>query len=157
MRSSVENWSARWAVPAGGIIVCWSHERSRAIFPRSCTSAIRSLSCSRASAIRGTLPVYPLRTRPELSGQSGGLLIRGSEVRILPAACGNTQRMMRRPALAERLRGPFAALFPHHREHEAHQVVTWMIVAAALSLIATILVAGAAGYSAVASHLKEAN
>ena len=32
-----------------------------------------------------------------------------------------------------------------------------MIVAAALSLIATILVAGAAGYAAVASHLKEAN
>lgn len=65
--------------------------------------------------------------------------------------------MMRRPALADRLRGPFAALFPHHREHEPHQVVMWMIVAAALSLIATILVAGAAGYSAVGSHLKEAN
>src|SRR5215467_4625578 len=65
--------------------------------------------------------------------------------------------MMRRPALADRLRGLFAALFPHHREHEPHQVVMWMIVAASLSLIATILVAGAAGYSAVATHLKEAN
>jgi uncharacterized membrane protein YbhN (UPF0104 family) len=65
--------------------------------------------------------------------------------------------MRRRPALAERLRGQFAALFPHHREHEPHQVVMWMIVAAALSLIATILVAGAAGYAAIASHLKEAH
>ena len=64
--------------------------------------------------------------------------------------------MTRRPAPADRVRGAFAALFPHHREHEPHQVVMWIIVAAALSLIATILVAGAAGYAAVASHLKEA-
>src|SRR5262252_103760 len=76
---------------------------------------------------------------------------------MLPGACGNRRRMTRRAALADRLRRPFAALFPHHREHEPHQVVMWMIVAAALSLIATILVAGAAGYSAIASHLKEAH
>jgi uncharacterized membrane protein YbhN (UPF0104 family) len=48
-------------------------------------------------------------------------------------------------------------LFVHHREHEAHHVVTLMIVAGALSLIATILVAGAAGYVNVASHLRHAN
>jgi uncharacterized membrane protein YbhN (UPF0104 family) len=45
----------------------------------------------------------------------------------------------------------------HHRETEAHHVVMLMIVAAALSLIASILVAGAAGYVAVASHLRHAN
>ena len=32
-----------------------------------------------------------------------------------------------------------------------------MVLAAALSLIATIFVAGAAGYGAVASHLRHAN
>jgi uncharacterized membrane protein YbhN (UPF0104 family) len=54
-------------------------------------------------------------------------------------------------------RGPFKVLFAHHREHEAHHVVMLMIVAAALSLIATIFVAGAAGYVAVASHVRHAN
>jgi uncharacterized membrane protein YbhN (UPF0104 family) len=54
-------------------------------------------------------------------------------------------------------RGPFRVLFAHHREHEPHDVVMLMIVAAALSLIATILVAGAAGYVAVASRLRHAN
>ncbi|HLY85591.1 MAG TPA: lysylphosphatidylglycerol synthase transmembrane domain-containing protein [Gaiellaceae bacterium] len=54
-------------------------------------------------------------------------------------------------------RGPLAILFAHHRDHEAHHVVMLMIVAAALSLIATILVAGAAGYVAVASHIRHAN
>src|SRR5690349_1402434 len=53
-------------------------------------------------------------------------------------------------------RGPLGILLAHHREHEAHHVVMLMIVAAALSLIATILVAGAAGYVAVASHLRHA-
>jgi uncharacterized membrane protein YbhN (UPF0104 family) len=48
-------------------------------------------------------------------------------------------------------------LFAHHREHEPHHVVMLMIIAGALSLIATILVAGAAGYVAVASHVRHAN
>jgi Lysylphosphatidylglycerol synthase TM region len=56
-----------------------------------------------------------------------------------------------------RRRGPFKVLFAHHREHEAHHVVVLMVLAAALSLIATIFVAGAAGYGAVASHLRHAN
>ena len=54
-------------------------------------------------------------------------------------------------------RGPFKVLFAHHREHEAHHVVMVMVVAAALSLIATIFVAGAAGYVAVASHVRHAD
>jgi uncharacterized membrane protein YbhN (UPF0104 family) len=54
-------------------------------------------------------------------------------------------------------RGPFKVLFAHHREHEAHHVVMVMVVAAALSLIATIFVAGAAGYVAVASRLRHAD
>src|SRR5919205_984214 len=54
-------------------------------------------------------------------------------------------------------RGPLGILLAHHREHEAHPVVMLMLVAAALSMIATILVAGAAGYLAVASHLRHAN
>jgi uncharacterized membrane protein YbhN (UPF0104 family) len=45
----------------------------------------------------------------------------------------------------------------HHREQEGHHVVMLMILAAALSLIATILVAGAAGYVSVASHVKHAD
>ena len=65
--------------------------------------------------------------------------------------------MTRRLGVADRLRAPFAALFPHHREHEPHQVVMWMIVAAALSLIATMLVAGAAGPVAVVSHIRHAD
>jgi uncharacterized membrane protein YbhN (UPF0104 family) len=69
----------------------------------------------------------------------------------------NNETMRRRPGGGDRPRGPFAALFAHHREHEPHQVVMWMIVAAGLSLIATILVAGAAGYLAVASHIRHAN
>jgi len=45
----------------------------------------------------------------------------------------------------------------HHRDHEAHHVVMLMVVAGALSLIATIFVAGAAGYVNVASHIRHAN
>jgi hypothetical protein len=48
-------------------------------------------------------------------------------------------------------------LTAHHRDHEAHHVVVLMILAGALSLIAAILVAGAAGYVSVASHLRHAN
>jgi uncharacterized membrane protein YbhN (UPF0104 family) len=54
-------------------------------------------------------------------------------------------------------RGPFKVLFAHHREHEAHHVVMLMILAGALALVAAILVAGAAGYVAVASHIRHAN
>jgi uncharacterized membrane protein YbhN (UPF0104 family) len=45
----------------------------------------------------------------------------------------------------------------HHREQQPHHVVMLMIVAGALSLIATILVAGAAGYVTVADRLRHAN
>jgi uncharacterized membrane protein YbhN (UPF0104 family) len=65
--------------------------------------------------------------------------------------------MARGPALSLRERGPLRVLLAHHREHEAHHVVMLMIVAGALSLIATIFVAGAAGYVAVASHIRHAN
>ncbi|HEY2310509.1 MAG TPA: lysylphosphatidylglycerol synthase domain-containing protein [Gaiellaceae bacterium] len=65
--------------------------------------------------------------------------------------------MTRAPAWGLRQRGPFKVLLAHHREHEAHHVVMLMIVAAALSLVATIFVAGAAGYVAVASHIRHAN
>jgi uncharacterized membrane protein YbhN (UPF0104 family) len=65
--------------------------------------------------------------------------------------------MTRAPAWGLRQRGPFKVLLAHHREHEAHHVVMLMIIAAALSLIATIFVAGAAGYVAVASHIRHAN
>jgi uncharacterized membrane protein YbhN (UPF0104 family) len=65
--------------------------------------------------------------------------------------------MARELAVRIRQRGPFKVLFAHHREHEPHHVVVLMILAAALSLIAAILVAGAAGYVAVASHLRHAN
>ena len=43
-------------------------------------------------------------------------------------------------------RGALGVVRAHHREHEAHHVVMLMVVAGALSLIATIFVAGAAGY-----------
>jgi hypothetical protein len=65
--------------------------------------------------------------------------------------------MTRPPGEGLRQRGPFAVLFAHHREHEPHEVVMMMILAGALSLIATILVAGAAGPVAVLSHLRHAN
>ena len=65
--------------------------------------------------------------------------------------------MTRQPGWSIRRRGPFKVLLAHHREHEAHHVVVLMVLAAALSLIATIFVAGAAGYVAVASHLRHAN
>ena len=65
--------------------------------------------------------------------------------------------MTRVPGWGLRRRGPFKILLAHHREHEAHHVVMLMIVAAALSLIATIFVAGAAGYVAVASHIRHAD
>src|SRR5207248_7696707 len=54
-------------------------------------------------------------------------------------------------------RGPLGVLLAHHREHEAHHVVMLMLIAAALSLIATIFVAGAAGYVAVASRIRHAH
>src|SRR5207237_3621340 len=54
-------------------------------------------------------------------------------------------------------RGQLGVLLDQHREHEAHHVVMLMLIAAALSLIATILVAGAAGYVAVASHIRHAH
>jgi hypothetical protein len=60
-------------------------------------------------------------------------------------------------ALSVWRRGPFKVLFAHHRDHEAYHVVVLMILAAALSLIATIFVAGAAGYVSVASYLKHAD
>ena len=59
--------------------------------------------------------------------------------------------MTRGPAWGDRRRGPFGVLMAHHREHEPHHVVMLMILAGALSLIAAILVAGAAGYVSVAS------
>ena len=65
--------------------------------------------------------------------------------------------MTQRSALSLWRRGPFKLLFAHHREQEAHHVVVLMAVAAALSLIATIFVAGAAGYVDVASRLRHAN
>jgi uncharacterized membrane protein YbhN (UPF0104 family) len=63
----------------------------------------------------------------------------------------------RQPAVGLWRRGPFKILFAHHREHEAHHVVMLMILAGALALIAAILVAGAAGYVSVASHLRHAH
>ena len=65
--------------------------------------------------------------------------------------------MTQQPALRLWKRGPFRVLFAHHREHEAHHVVVLMILAGALSLIAAILVAGAAGYVSVASRIRHAN
>ena len=65
--------------------------------------------------------------------------------------------MTQQSALRVWQRGPFKVLFAHHREHEPHHVVMLMILAGALSLIAAILVAGAAGYVAVASHARHAN
>ena len=66
--------------------------------------------------------------------------------------------MTRRAAWADlRRRGPLGVLFAHHREHEPHHVVMMMIVAGALSLVASILVAGVAGYVAVASHVRHAH
>ena len=65
--------------------------------------------------------------------------------------------MTRPSAWGLRRRGPFKIVLAHHREHEAHHVVMLMIVAAALSIVATIFVAGAAGYVAVASHVRHAH
>jgi len=65
--------------------------------------------------------------------------------------------MSRRLDGSERRRGPLGLVLAHHREHEAHHVVMLMVVAGALSLIATIFVAGAAGYQNVASHIRHAN
>src|SRR5256714_4992129 len=65
--------------------------------------------------------------------------------------------MTRGPTVTARRRGPLGIVLAHHREHEAHHVVMLMIVAGALALIAAILVAGAAGYVDVASHVRHAN
>src|SRR5437773_789660 len=81
-------------------------------------------------------------------------LARGLRWRI---RSGNEADVTQQSALRVWRRGPFKVLFAHHRDHEAHHVVVLMVLAAALSLIATIFVAGAAGYVAVASHLRHAN
>src|ERR1700758_997295 len=65
--------------------------------------------------------------------------------------------MTRRPARGERRRGGPLGVLAHHRESEPQHVVMLMIVAGALALIAAILVAGAAGYTAVASHIRHAD
>jgi hypothetical protein len=66
--------------------------------------------------------------------------------------------MTHKPARRTRRRGsPLGVLLAHHREHEPHHVVMLMLLAGALSLIATIFVAGAAGYGAVASHVRHAD
>jgi uncharacterized membrane protein YbhN (UPF0104 family) len=65
--------------------------------------------------------------------------------------------MTRRLDGTERRRGPLGLVLAHHREHEAHHVVMLMVFAGALALIATIFVAGAAGYANVASHVRHAN
>jgi uncharacterized membrane protein YbhN (UPF0104 family) len=65
--------------------------------------------------------------------------------------------MTARPERTWWRRGPLGVVLAHHREHEAHHVVMLMVVAGALSLIATIFVAGAAGYVNVASHIRHAN
>jgi uncharacterized membrane protein YbhN (UPF0104 family) len=51
-------------------------------------------------------------------------------------------------------RGPLAVLRAHHREQQPEHVVLLMVFAGALALAATILVAGAAGYSEIASHIR---
>src|ERR1700758_3469799 len=65
--------------------------------------------------------------------------------------------MTRRPARGERRRGGPLGVLAHHRESEPQHVVMLMIVAGALALIAAILVAGAAGYGAVASDIRHAD
>jgi uncharacterized membrane protein YbhN (UPF0104 family) len=65
--------------------------------------------------------------------------------------------MTRRLDGTERRRGPLGLVLAHHREHEAHHVVMLMVFAGALALIATIFVAGAAGFVNVASHIRHAN
>ena len=81
-------------------------------------------------------------------------LARGLRWRI---RSGNEAEVTQQSALRVWRRGPFKVLFAHHRDQEAHHAVVLMVLAAALSLIATIFVAGAAGYVAVASHLRHAN
>jgi uncharacterized membrane protein YbhN (UPF0104 family) len=71
--------------------------------------------------------------------------------------CRNTPAMTRTTAGGGRRRGPLRVVLAHHREHEPRHVVMLMLLAGALSLIAAILVAGAAGPVAVASHLRHAN
>ena len=65
--------------------------------------------------------------------------------------------MTRRLDGTKRRRGPLGLVLAHHREHEAHHVVMLMVFAGALALIATIFVAGAAGFVNVASHIRHAN
>jgi uncharacterized membrane protein YbhN (UPF0104 family) len=54
-------------------------------------------------------------------------------------------------------RGPFAVLRAHHRDQQPQHVVMLMFVAGVLAVVATIFVAGAAGYSEVLSHLRRVN
>ena len=70
---------------------------------------------------------------------------------------GNKLTVTRQTALRLWRRGPFKVLFAHHREHEPHHVVMVMVVAGALSLIAAMLVAGVAGYTNIASHIRHAH
>jgi uncharacterized membrane protein YbhN (UPF0104 family) len=63
----------------------------------------------------------------------------------------------RQTALRVWRRGPFKVLFAHHREHEPHHVVMVMIIAGAISLIAAMLMAGVAGYTQIASHVRHAH
>src|SRR5207245_8005634 len=90
---------------------------------------------------RGRRPARPPVAAP---------LARGLRWRI---RSGNEAEVTQQSALRVWRRGPFKVLFAHHRDQEAHHAVVLMVLAAALSLIATIFVAGAAGYVAVASHL----
>jgi hypothetical protein len=55
-----------------------------------------------------------------------------------------------------RSRGPLG-LFAHHREHEPQHLVILVILAGALSLIATIVVAWIAGFGAVADAARHAD
>jgi len=53
--------------------------------------------------------------------------------------------------------GPLAVLRRHHLEHEPHHLAMLMLLAGGLSLVAAILVAGAAGFVSVASHARHAS
>ena len=95
-----------------------------------------------SSAREGAEVVAPLipRLRPARDEDYAGAFLVG--------VVGTKQTVTQQSALRLWRRGPFKVLFAHHREHEAHHVVVLMVLAAALSLIATIFVAGAAGYVA---------
>ena len=58
--------------------------------------------------------------------------------------------------MTRRQGGPLG-LFAHHREHEPHHLLILVVLAGALSLIASIAVAWAAGFGAVAHVARHAN